>query len=319
MKPSLRALLTDIVDYAGLFPPAQLPLEQAIANYARYRESPDAWMLGRFVCPAAKLANVSAFHDDLLNSGPPFKFSVLGPSALSVEEWREGLKDAVQNLKDFCRLHGDRVAADVLELRIPDELVQVSDPRGTANRLGAVRAMLESEGLRNVTVFFEFGFDLGENGITTVFEAITLYNRGAPVRAGFKLRCGGTSAKAVPTAKQVAFIIRNSLINGIALKATAGLHHPFPHFDSTLNTRMHGFINVFGGAVLSYARHSLPVGILDGDVSTNFVFSDTGFQYGIMHASLDEIAAARKESITSFGSCSFDEPREDLRALGWLS
>ena len=37
MSPSLRALLTGIVDYAGLFPPAQLSLDEAIRNYARYR------------------------------------------------------------------------------------------------------------------------------------------------------------------------------------------------------------------------------------------------------------------------------------------
>src|SRR6516165_211295 len=54
MLPSVRALLSRIIDYAGMFPPAQLPLEQAIRNYARYRTEPESWMLGRFVCPAAQ-------------------------------------------------------------------------------------------------------------------------------------------------------------------------------------------------------------------------------------------------------------------------
>src|SRR5438034_269722 len=40
MSPSLRALLSGSVDYAGLFPPARLPLDQAIRNYARYRTDP---------------------------------------------------------------------------------------------------------------------------------------------------------------------------------------------------------------------------------------------------------------------------------------
>ena len=56
MNASLRALLSGVVDYAGLFPPAGLPLDQAIRNYARYRQGSDAWMLGRFVIPAARLA-----------------------------------------------------------------------------------------------------------------------------------------------------------------------------------------------------------------------------------------------------------------------
>ena len=55
MQPSLRTLLTEIVDYAGLFPPAKLQLDEAIRNYARYLRGPEAWMLGRFVCPAARL------------------------------------------------------------------------------------------------------------------------------------------------------------------------------------------------------------------------------------------------------------------------
>src|SRR5438552_3294700 len=56
MSPGLRALLAGVVDYAGLFPPARLPLDQAIRRYAEYRQGTDAWMLGRFVCPAARPA-----------------------------------------------------------------------------------------------------------------------------------------------------------------------------------------------------------------------------------------------------------------------
>ena len=46
MSPSLRALLSGIIDYAGLFPPAKLPLDQAIRNYARYRTEPDSYEQG---------------------------------------------------------------------------------------------------------------------------------------------------------------------------------------------------------------------------------------------------------------------------------
>ena len=55
---SLRALLTGVVDYAGLFPPASLDLPAAKRNYAAYRDGEWAWMLGRFVVPAAKVGDV---------------------------------------------------------------------------------------------------------------------------------------------------------------------------------------------------------------------------------------------------------------------
>ena len=43
---ALRALLENAIDYAGLFPPADLALEQALKNQAAYVRSPDRWMLG---------------------------------------------------------------------------------------------------------------------------------------------------------------------------------------------------------------------------------------------------------------------------------
>ena len=55
---SLRVLLDSLIDYAGLFPPASLSMTDAVRNYEKYRESEHAWMLGRFVVPAAKLGEV---------------------------------------------------------------------------------------------------------------------------------------------------------------------------------------------------------------------------------------------------------------------
>lgn len=60
MKQSLRVLLESLIDYAGLFPPAGLPMGEAVANYDRYRRGPDAWMLGRFVVPLARVGEVPA-------------------------------------------------------------------------------------------------------------------------------------------------------------------------------------------------------------------------------------------------------------------
>ena len=47
---------------------------------------------------------------------------------------------------------------------------------------------------------------------------------------------------------------------------------------------------------------------------THFTLSDAGFAWQGYHATPTEIAHARAFA-TSFGSCSFDEPREDLAGL----
>src|SRR5436189_237273 len=53
-----RALLGRLIDHAALFPPASLPVLDALAEDRRARASEHAWMLGRFVCPASKLAEL---------------------------------------------------------------------------------------------------------------------------------------------------------------------------------------------------------------------------------------------------------------------
>src|SRR5580704_2558955 len=55
---SLQALLTNLIDYAGLYPPASLQLPEVIENYNRYLSSPDAWVLNRLVLPISKVNEV---------------------------------------------------------------------------------------------------------------------------------------------------------------------------------------------------------------------------------------------------------------------
>src|SRR5215470_9694933 len=55
MNHSLRDLLSGLIDYAGLFPPAALDLSTAAREYAEYREGEYRWALGRFVIPVARL------------------------------------------------------------------------------------------------------------------------------------------------------------------------------------------------------------------------------------------------------------------------
>ena len=44
-----------LIDYAGLFPPAKLPLNEAISEYISHLKDEEKWMLGRFIIPISKL------------------------------------------------------------------------------------------------------------------------------------------------------------------------------------------------------------------------------------------------------------------------
>jgi hypothetical protein len=56
---SLRALLAGLIDYAGLYPPARLPLAIAVERYNGFLHSPENWILNRLVLPAARLPEVT--------------------------------------------------------------------------------------------------------------------------------------------------------------------------------------------------------------------------------------------------------------------
>ena len=84
---------------------------------------------------------------------------------------------------------------------------------------------------------------------------------------------------------------------------------------------MYGFFNLFGAAVLA-AEHSLDEAtvraiLLDEDPA-HFRFTPEAFAWTTYSASPETIGLVRQAFARSYGSCSFDEPREDLRAMGLL-
>jgi len=58
--PSVRVLLNELIDYAGLFPPARLDMQPTVNNYARSLVGEQAWMLGRLIVPVARLDEFEA-------------------------------------------------------------------------------------------------------------------------------------------------------------------------------------------------------------------------------------------------------------------
>jgi hypothetical protein len=309
MTASLRALLTEIVDYAGLFPPAKLTLDEAIRNYARYRQADDAWMLGRFVIPAARLMDLEPYGEELFQAGPPFAFSVLCRGGATFPEFLAHLRADLADIAAFRERHGDRVAVDVFETRLPADLADPLVPNSALSLLKTVQ-VFPAVGLRP--------FCEAPSRPERLVEQLA---RLPGDEIGFKLRCGGVEASAFPSSQQVAIALRGCLAVGLPFKATAGLHHPLPRFDDGVKARMHGFVNLFlAGALalfrgLSTEQMSL---LLDDDRAADFKFTHKEARWRNVRVSTAEIATARRDFVVSFGSCSFEEPRQDLRALGWL-
>jgi hypothetical protein len=326
MSATLRALLGGALDYAGLFPPVRLPLDQAVRNYLRYRGEPESWLLGRFVLPAARLGELAPFGAGLPAAGPPFVVSALARGGQTAPEFLAGLGTDLRDMAHFLDRHAPAFAADVLEARLPPDAVGPEAQRPLAELLDATGRRIDEAGPPQLTVYYEPPPGPAWcAGAGAVIEAVARHNAAGPGPryrgAGLKLRCGGVEAAAFPAPEQVAFVLHACLAAGVPLKFTAGLHHPLRHFEAGLGSHMHGFLNVFGAGVLGHA-HGLNEeeirAILIDEGARHFACDDGGLRWRDLRADPGQVAAARREAVTSFGSCSFDEPRDGLRALGWL-
>jgi hypothetical protein len=315
MLPSVRALLGRVIDYAGLFPPAQLPLEEAIGNYARYQQEPESWMLGRFICPAARLVQLR----ELLPSRPPLPVSALVSGGATVREFLAGLNADLDALLASRRRDAGRLDVQTVEVRLPADLLGLDDQRGLHTVVYAPQTVLARGGLAPLPMFYEVPF--GPEWFVKLGLLLSVLAEDPERRKGVKFRCGGAERTAFPSAEDVAFTITACRAARVPLKFTAGLHHPLRHFDSSMAIHVHGFLNVFIAGVLCHA-HDLNAAqvraVLEEEDAKNFGFEERAIGWRSYRAGIAEIEEARRHTVLSFGSCSFDEPRADLRALALL-
>ena len=305
---AIRALMTGVIDYAGLFPPASLSLDEAIRNHARYTADADRWMLGRFICPATRLAEVLPYLEELFSRGEPLVIAALGRGGADSGAFRHGLGPDLGAIAAFNEAAGERARVDVLETRLP--IVPVVELPSMLEALEGSRRM----GLRP---FCEFGFDARWRESFAHMLAPLMVHGGL----GFKLRTGGVEAAAFPTTVQIAATISLCADAGIPMKFTAGLHHPVRHYNAAVSTKMHGFLNVFMACLLARAN-GFEEGrlreILEEEDRQAFDLDDHAARWRGETVETAQVEAIRRSFAISFGSCSFDEPREDLRALGML-
>jgi len=303
LAASLRALLDQAIDYAGMFPPCSLALEPALQNHATYVRSPEAWMLNGFVLPVEQF---DATRQLLSNFEHQYSLRVaaLGRKTASADAFLDALEDAATAIRSFTRHEAHLVSISHLEMFLPDDVDSAS--------LKEARAIVGE-----LAVFWEAPPETAGQTI----ELIAGYNSDEEVGAfGYKLRTGGVTADAFSTSAQIAHAIVTRGTVELPMKFTAGLHHPIRQFRDEVKTKMHGFLNVLGAAVLAAEHHwdaEQAVMMLEDENPRSFLFTDDFFAWREWQIDVERLQYRRK-FVRSFGSCSFDEPRDDLRALGFL-
>ena len=303
LAASLRALLAHSIDYAGMFPPCQLELEAALKNQAEYLRMPDAWMLGAFVLPVDQFASAKQLLSEF-DPLHPLRVSALGSKTENAGAFREALARTNVAVRSLSTHNVDLVSVTQLEMFLPRD---VDAP--LLNEAGSI--------LGTLPVFWEAPPDRAEQTIALVAEINS--NADAPT-FGYKLRTGGVTADAFPTSMQIARALVTPATHQVPIKFTAGLHHPLRQYRDEVQTKMHGFLNVLGAAVLAadYKWDANQTAfMLEDENADSFSFTDEFFAWRDWKIDTARLQY-RRQFVTSFGSCSFDEPREDLRALQLL-
>jgi hypothetical protein len=271
-------------------------MSEAVTNYSAYRSGNYSWMLGRFVVAADRL-------EELIETAGEFT------SKDAEANWRVAVvigDDVYKTTQRIAALNENNeqgIVCDTVEIKT-DSSALIED---TAKNLPA-----------GITAYFEVPLD---QNLADLISTLAITGQKA------KIRTGGLTADAFPSAQEIVRFVRTCAAANVPFKATAGLHHPIRCFkpltyesDSPTGS-MHGFLNLFlmTGFTREGFRPSLLVHLLEEELEEVFRFDEqTVVWRDEFTLSSWHIERLRKYGIQSFGSCSFEEPIAELKELGVL-
>ena len=274
-------LLAALVDDAGLFPPATLPMADALARHRADEAAGPLMLSGRFLCPVSRLGELRAeWARQADERSEPLRLGIILDTGL------DGLDAARSEIAAETRL-----ALEMIEVPAPAE--------------DDVAAALEALAGFGPAAFLE-----GPRSPEWV-KTVGAWSRPGGLR-GAKVRCGGARAELFPAPEELAAFVCTCFEHGVPFKATAGLHSAVRHRDAATGFVHHGFLNLVLAAVRAASR--APV----DEVAAVLASTDAeALAAGARAVSAREVVASRG-LFRAYGSCSTSEPVEEAARLGLL-
>lgn len=297
---STPGYLRELVDDAAIFPPGNAPLDAALRdNRTLWQRTPHASVVGAFVVDDARLAELGRVVTEASREGVP---DLDDPLRVSVVV--RGGAGAMESAVAWARQTRLEVAG--LEIALRDSAT--GELTHNARRIVAAVDALVGDGALDdeVPVYVEMPRLYGSPPTPDWFGALDELAAG---QLRLKLRTGGEDADAFPAPHELAGCIDAALDREMPFKCTAGLHRAVRHRENDTGFEHHGFLNV-----LVATRAALDGATVD-EVAYVLANTDPGPLTGRLEP--DGMSSARRW-FRSFGSCSVQEPIDDLTALGLL-
>lgn len=297
VKSLLGQLLDGMIDYAGLFPPAHLGLDEAFAEFCGLPED-RAWLVDLFICPSNKLAELDAL---VRRKGmESLAVSVIGNPIDQPDKAMASIERDLQRMEGCANLE---FGAYEIKINHHDE--------GSIKR--AIKS-LDRSGIGDLVedTYVEFAWNSTLEDCMHDLAAIN-------PNFGAKARTGGLTADLFPSHADLAHFIHTAVSIEIPFKMTAGLHEPLRYLDTELDVYRHGFLNV---ALASAFALSADLSTMEVEEVLN-VTDAADFEFGedqlacLGHVLKADDVALFQDWFGGFGSCSVDEPVAGLKKLGY--
>jgi len=316
---TIQKFIYGIIDYAGLFPPAKLNLKDALSNYVTYIKENKYDLLSSFVIPITQLDNVMPTLNNIGKEYKNIAYSFVATRASNTNDFIDTLKSDLEQINNFLNSNSN-FSAKALELALPADLAFSNNQQ---IKKDIIYQAIELISDYNLPPFFEVPYapdwELAVENLSSILSQNN-NEKNYKFPSSFKIRCGGVKPEMTPPTDYIVSAIHSTAKHKISLKATAGLHHPFNHYNDSLGGIMHGFVNVFTAIILNHKydiNNKKLKTLIDDQNPDNFKWNNQSLSWNEFTVHTTEIENSKK-IISSYGSCSFDEPLDDLKQLNLI-
>jgi hypothetical protein len=279
---AIDSLLAGLMDYAGLYAPANLDMHSAVQNYLRYRRSKHAHALGRFIVDVHCIGELCAVAEDRLRD---MRLSVIASAHSSM----------------------DLVSA-FTDAGVPIEAVEL--------KAASTAEMQRLAAAPNIETYIEVPIGATASALLEIFAAAGVRVK---LRMGGVVAKAFPSAAAI--AEMLAALHGHGLVfkATAGLHHPLRSRHPLTYAPDSPTGTMHGFVNLFCAAALIHFGGTIAeaTAILDEQDPRAWRLTPDAITWRSHRWSAERIGEVRKQFV-GFGSCSFEEPIRDLETLGWL-